>query len=142
MDEAGGLVPALTRLAEAAGANFSAAEQVPLFDPHVARTLWFACAEGLANAGKHAQGSAVSVALEVRAADASEVMVTIHDNGPGGADLRGAGLAGLAERVSSAGGSLHVSSGRTGTSVCALVPVRDDVVPLMPVPAADATVEA
>jgi signal transduction histidine kinase len=129
---AGGLLPALARLADDVSGTFPGD-----LDPAVARTAWFVCAEALANARKHAPGAAVSVSLEV----ADELVLTVTDDGPGGADLGGAGLAGLGDRLAVVGGSLAVTTGPTGTTVIARVPLGDDVVPLMPAGRSLATVD-
>ena len=51
------------------------------------------------------------------------VIVTISDDGRGGADpLRGSGLRGLSDRVAALGGTVQVESG-TGTTVCARFPL-------------------
>jgi signal transduction histidine kinase len=77
------------------------------------------------------------VSLEV----ADELVLTVTDDGPGGADLGGAGLAGLGDRLAVVGGSLAVTTGPTGTTVIARVPLGDDVVPLMPAGRSLATVD-
>lgn len=69
---------------------------------------FFVCSEGLANVAKHA-GTA-RVALEVSVAG-ELLVIRVVDDGPGGADpARGTGLRGLAVRVESLGGVLHVDS--------------------------------
>lgn len=73
----------------------------------VERAIWFACAEAVANAAKYAPGAAVTISV---AAGAGEVVATITDDGPGGADRSGLGLRGLADRASVIGGSLAVTS--------------------------------
>jgi signal transduction histidine kinase len=110
---------------------------LPALEPATARALWFACAEGLANARKHAAGSPVSVTVEVT----DVVTLSVDDRGEGGADERGTGLASLADRMASVGGALHVTSGSSGTRLSARVPARHDVVPLMPGPASPVTVK-
>jgi signal transduction histidine kinase len=85
-------------------------------------TVFYVCAEALANAAKHSAATRVTCTVE-SAADGS-LIATVHDDGRGGADLSGAGLQGLADRVSAAGGRLRVvSPPGAGTTVTAHVPV-------------------
>jgi signal transduction histidine kinase len=74
--------------------------------------------EALANVGKYAQASAVTVTVE-RTED--RLVVTVEDDGIGGADpSRGSGLRGLSDRVAAVDGSLSVSSppGEGTTLIC------------------------
>ena len=70
---------------------------------------------------KHAAPSFVNVSVEQRGA---VVLITVRDDGIGGADPRaGTGLRGLAERVGALGGRLVVSDGDpNGTIVEAALP--------------------
>jgi signal transduction histidine kinase len=114
------------------GALASLAEQVPApvvvdvraerLPPEVEATVYFVCAEALANVAKYA--SAARVELEVTAQDGRLTLV-VADDGVGGADLSlGTGLQGLADRVEALGGALRVESpvGR-GTRVAAEIPL-------------------
>jgi signal transduction histidine kinase len=81
---------------------------------------WFVVCEALANAAKHATGAPVHV--QARATD-NRLMVEVCDEGPGGADIGGSGLRGLADRVHALRGALDVASpGGRGTTVRALIP--------------------
>jgi signal transduction histidine kinase len=75
--------------------------------PAVESAAYFVVAEALTNTAKHAQAarSWVMVADEQRA-----LVVRIGDDGCGGADPHGAGLAGLRARVEALDGSLRVDS--------------------------------
>ena len=85
-----------------------------------ASALWFVCSESLANAAKHAAPDSVVITLG-SAGDAARLEV--RDDGRGGADPGGSGLAGLADRVAAVGGRLSVDSPPgAGTRVVALVP--------------------
>jgi signal transduction histidine kinase len=87
----------------------------------VASALWFVCAEALSNAVKHAAARSVRVSLS---AAGGAARLTIADDGRGGADARGSGLIGLADRVVALGGRLRVDSPRgAGTTVVAEVPI-------------------
>ena len=90
----------------------------------VARAIWYTCSEALANAAKHAPGSAVTISVVT---NATEIVTTVVDDGPGGADPGGSGLRGLADRAAALGGSLYVKSGRRGTSVALVLPVESEV---------------
>ncbi|MFG2806526.1 sensor histidine kinase [Streptomyces massasporeus] len=79
---------------------------------HVESTAYFVIAEGVTNAVKHATpGVAIRVAV---APEGDDVIVTVSDDGQGGADARGTGLRGLTERVAAVGGELRVDSPRGG----------------------------
>ncbi len=87
--------------------------------PACARTLWYACSEALANVTKHAPSATVVVTL---AQVADRVVLTVSDDGPGGADVDGLGLRGVCDRVTSMSGTLHVRSDTTGTTLTISVP--------------------
>jgi signal transduction histidine kinase len=113
----GGLRPALKTLARRSA--------VPVrLDVHVGRRLpepveiaaYYAVAEALTNAAKHAQASVVTV--EVEASD-GDLRIQVHDNGRGGADLGdGSGLIGLKDRIEALNGhiTLHSPTG-AGTTL-------------------------
>jgi len=86
----------------------------------VESSAWFIACEAIANVVKHAHASAVSLA----AAEADGVLVlSIDDDGVGGADPQGHGLRGMADRAEAAGGSLKIAdSPRGGTSIRAVLP--------------------
>jgi signal transduction histidine kinase len=76
-------------------------------DPAVESTAYFFCAEALANIAKHARASAASLSISETE---GKLRVVVADDGVGGADRRGSGLRGLADRVEALGGSLSVDS--------------------------------
>jgi len=81
--------------------------------------LFYACSEALANVAKHAHADKVVVVL-----DAGDTLVlTVTDDGVGGADPGGTGLDSLLDRLATVGGSLTIDSraGR-GTRLVARVP--------------------
>jgi signal transduction histidine kinase len=88
---------------------------------------YYLITECLANIAKYAQASSAGVVVS---RDGGEVVIEVADDGVGGASRdRGSGLRGLADRVESLGGTLHLSSpvGR-GTMVRAEIPwVPSDV---------------
>jgi signal transduction histidine kinase len=87
--------------------------------------VYFCCLEALQNAAKHAgPGSVATVALSQ---DDGYLSFTVEDDGAGfasGRVKRGAGLNNMADRVSTAGGTLHIASsvGR-GTQVTGRLPI-------------------
>jgi len=82
--------------------------------------LYYIAAESLTNAVKHAGATRVTIAVR-RVGDATIAEVT--DDGRGGADPRGSGLQGLADRLATFGGRLRVDSPpEAGTTVTATIP--------------------
>jgi signal transduction histidine kinase len=119
----GGLLPALEKLAAGAGARWSFASSVDL-GPAESRALWFTCAEGLANATKHAPGASMEVRLE---RVGPTYVLSVCDDGCGGADTAGPGLCGLRERAVAVGATLYVDSPvGGGTSLRLVLPERAD----------------
>jgi PAS domain S-box-containing protein len=86
---------------------------------------YYVVAEALANVQKHAEARRVIV--QARAED-DRVLVTVVDDGTGGADRDGSGLRGLADRVEALGGRLALDSrpGR-GTRLRAEIPLGPEV---------------
>jgi signal transduction histidine kinase/PAS domain-containing protein len=69
---------------------------------------YYVVSEALTNAAKHADASAMQVAVEVHD---GVLELSIRDDGRGGADARhGSGLVGLADRVDALGGNMDVAS--------------------------------
>jgi PAS domain S-box-containing protein len=94
------------------------------FSPLTESTAYFVVSEALANVAKHAEASEAAVTI---AATADRLVVTVTDDGRGGAaaDLAGgSGLAGLTDRVAAVGGTLTVQSpAGAGTRVVAELPL-------------------
>jgi len=81
---------------------------------------YFVVAEALTNATKHAEARSIRVSIERRD---SSLAVTVLDDGKGGADPTGSGLAGLQKRVRALDGRLTVISPPGGpTCVIAEIP--------------------
>lgn len=119
-----GLDVALDALAQRAAVPTTVdVEAGPRLPQPVEFAAYFVASESLANVAKHAGASAVAIRLRRKA---NEVVVTIADDGVGGADLtRGTGLQGLTDRVEALGGRLGVSSpAEGGTMVTATLPLR------------------
>jgi signal transduction histidine kinase len=88
---------------------------------HVETVAYFVVSEALANVAKHAFASQVSLTI---ATDTSFARIGIEDDGRGGADPRGSGLRGLADRVETLGGTLTVDSRPgMGTRLAADIPL-------------------
>jgi PAS domain S-box-containing protein len=119
----GGLGPALKTLARRspipATVEMHTGDRLP---DSVEVTAYYVASEALTNAVKHAQASEVRITVDV---DDGWIVLTIGDDGVGGADVSGgSGLIGLHDRVAAAGGTLHVRSERAGgTVVTARIPL-------------------
>ncbi len=88
--------------------------------PDVEAAAYFVTCEALANAVKHSGANAVQIAV---VAEERMLLVTVTDDGIGGADADGSGLRGLADRVEARGGRLWVESpAGGGTRITAEMP--------------------
>jgi signal transduction histidine kinase len=97
-------------------------------DPIEVSAYYIVC-ESLTNVAKHAKASFVEVSLE-RLGDYLDL--SIRDNGVGGANGSGAGLAGLMDRVAALAGTMQlVSPPGRGTRLHIKLPIRcsDDPLP-------------
>jgi signal transduction histidine kinase len=104
----GGLRGALGSLAEHAPVPVERDVRVERLPEEFEATLYFVCAEALANIAKYAR--ATRAELTIVATD-GHVSLTVADDGIGGADrARGTGLQGLADRVETLGGTLNLAS--------------------------------
>jgi signal transduction histidine kinase len=85
-------------------------------------TVYFLCAEALANSTRHASGGRVDISVVLTE---DGISVVVQDNGPGGVDeTRGTGLRGLRDRIEALGGSLSIESRpNMGTRLAATIPV-------------------
>jgi signal transduction histidine kinase len=122
-DLAAGLGPALARLAATSPVPVRVVGEPGPLPPAVELTAWYVCSEALANAAKHARASVVEVSLTY---ETGRLRMTVCDDGVGGAEVRASnGLAGLRDRVTSYGGRLTVTSGPSGTTLVAELPLDD-----------------
>ncbi len=87
----------------------------------VEAVAYFTVAEVLTNVAKHARASQASVVVEGGPRPDSTLNIVISDDGIGGADAAGAGLAGLADRVSGVDGTLQVESPPGGPTIISVV---------------------
>jgi PAS domain S-box-containing protein len=119
----GGLGPALETLARHSAVPATVVTQTAARLPApVEVTAYYVASEALTNAAKHAQASAVDIAVE---ADGGWLVLKIRDDGVGGADpSRGSGLISLRDRVQALGGALGVRSETGGgTELIARIPI-------------------
>ena len=120
----GGLRPALATLARRSAVPVEVTYDGPdRFEEPVEVAAYFIVSEALANVVKHA--SASGVAVDVDGGDA-ELVVTIRDDGVGGADVgSGTGLLGLRDRAAALGGRVTVASPvGGGTTVRVVLPLE------------------
>jgi signal transduction histidine kinase len=91
-----------------------------------ARALYFAAAECLTNAIRHASASRLELSL---VAENGRAELTISDNGRGGATLvPEGGLAGLASRLAALGGHIEIrATGEGGTAITVHLPLDDPI---------------
>ena len=118
--EGGGLAAALQQLAARAPIPIRLAVTEQRLPPPVESSAWFIACEALTNVVKHARATAVSLAA---ALEGGSLVLSIDDDGVGGADSHGHGLRGIADRAEAAGGRLTISERPTGgTSIRAVLP--------------------
>ncbi len=117
-----GLIDAVRALAldSPLEAAVSAGLQLRL-DPPIESALYFAIAELLTNAVKHAHATRARISITQ---DDTGIVIDVEDNGRGGADIRaGGGLAGLRRRLAVFDGTLEITSPAGGpTRVRMMVP--------------------
>ncbi len=84
-------------------------------------TAYFAVAESLANIAKHSQATRAWVRAHL---EGDEVVISVRDNGIGGASLdTGTGMLGIADRIDAVGGTISIESPRgAGTTVTVRMP--------------------
>ena len=104
-----GLPDALASLAASSAIPAQPACRLPVRPaPAIEAIAYFCAAELLANAAKHSAASTIKIDLSERA---GRLMLTVADDGRGGADPAcGSGLAGLAQRAAVVDGSLTITS--------------------------------
>jgi signal transduction histidine kinase len=73
----------------------------------VEATAYFVACEGLANTVKHAQARQARVTVRI---NAGELVMDVSDDGVGGADPAGRGLANIMDRAGAAGGAAAIDS--------------------------------
>jgi len=88
--------------------------------PAVEAVAYFVVAEALTNVAKHSRASHATVVVEGHGYPGT-LNIVISDDGIGGADARGAGLTGLADRVAGVDGRLTVESPSGGPTIISAV---------------------
>lgn len=110
-----GLTAALESVAERAPLPVRIVCDLPAEPPAPVRAVaWFVVCEAVTNAAKHSGAAGVDVEVT---GTAERLRATVRDDGGGGADPAGGGLAGLARRVAAADGTLTVTSPPGGPTV-------------------------
>lgn len=116
----GGLSAALDELAARTPGAVNLRATSERHAPDLEAAAWFVACEAVTNAVKHARSSTILIDAYVRD---GRLVVSVEDDGIGGADLGGAGLVGIADRANAAGGCLIVvDRPGGGTSVRAELP--------------------
>jgi len=118
----GDLPAALRSLATLSESVTVEADPAAVADADTETALYYVAAEAVTNALKHAEALRIVVTLT---REGDELVLTVTDDGRGGAEPTMAGLAGLRNRVEAAAGGLEMTSpGGVGTTITARVPVR------------------
>jgi signal transduction histidine kinase len=87
----------------------------------VEAVAYFTVAEALTNIAKHSRATHASVVVEGAPGPAGTLNIVVSDDGIGGADQEGSGLAGLADRISGVDGALSVESPPGGPTIISAV---------------------
>ncbi|HYH11678.1 MAG TPA: histidine kinase, partial [Thermomicrobiales bacterium] len=115
-----GLGPAIEDLATRLPVHTVLAELDQRFPPEIEAAAWFIACEGVANAVKHADAGRIDLVIT---AQDGVLRVRVTDNGCGGADPKGSGLRGIADRTEALGGRLSVQSDASaGTTLIGELP--------------------
>ncbi|MGO1049279.1 sensor histidine kinase [Crossiella sp. CA198] len=113
-----GLSEAIARVVEGSPLRTTVTCELPPQRPpaQVEAAAYFIVCEAVTNATKHANAATLAVRLTCLDAPA-RLLVEIADDGVGGADPHGGGLAGLAQRVAAMDGEFQVRSPQGGGTV-------------------------
>ncbi len=103
-------------------------EEIDELPSELQRTILRVVQEALTNVHRHADASRVSVTARITS---GRLVACIRDNGhgmtgaarPDGRVRMGVGMAGMRARLEQFGGSLRIRTGRSGTSILAMVPI-------------------
>jgi len=118
--EDGGLSAALQELAARAPVPIALDVLERRLPAGVESSAWFIACEAITNVVKHARAKSVSLSARE---DGGMLILSIEDDGLGGADPQGHGVKGMADRAEAAGGRLSIRElADGGTSVCAVLP--------------------
>ncbi|MEL4468078.1 sensor histidine kinase [Luteococcus sp. H154] len=134
-----GLAAALAELATTLPITVRVDDQLPgRLDDGTETALYYAIAELLTNAAKHARAHECVVTLRTCATSAATteepwVEATVVDDGQGGADPRGRGLTGVRDRIDALGGRVDIHS-PAGGPTRASITIRPDAAPTTVMP--------
>jgi len=119
-----GLDAALSGLAARCTVPVSLQVDVPVRPrPAVEAVAYFTVAEALTNVAKHSRATQARVVVDGGPGPAGTLNIVVSDDGIGGADAAGSGLAGLADRIAGLDGALSVESPPGGpTIISAVIP--------------------
>jgi signal transduction histidine kinase len=117
-----GLAAAVEALAERTPFPVTVAVTEARFPAEIEAAAYFVVAEGLTNIARYAGATEARVEAT---ADDGRLVVTVSDNGRGGADpAAGSGLRGLVDRLAAIDGELQIRSGAgEGTTLTAMLPI-------------------
>jgi signal transduction histidine kinase len=117
-----GLDAALSGLAARCTVPVTVQVDVPVRPrPAVEAVAYFTVAEALTNIAKHSRATRASVIVDGGPGPAGTLNIVISDDGIGGADPAGSGLAGLADRLAGFDGALSVESPPGGPTIISAV---------------------
>jgi signal transduction histidine kinase len=117
-----GLDAALSGLAARCPVSVALQVDVPVRPrPAVEAVAYFTVAEALTNIAKHSRATRASVVVEGGPGPVGTLNIVISDDGIGGADAGGSGLAGLADRIAGVDGALSVESPPGGPTIISAV---------------------
>jgi signal transduction histidine kinase len=118
-----GLADALATLAAGSAIPVELATDIPVRPtPAIETITYFCAAELLANAAKHSKAGRIGLQAT---GQQGTLLLSVTDDGTGGADPAGSGLSGLAQRVSTVDGRLEIASPPGGpTLVTVQLPLR------------------
>jgi signal transduction histidine kinase len=117
-----GLDAALSGLAARCTVPVTVQVDVPVRPrPAVEAVAYFTVAEALTNIAKHSRATRASVIVDGGPGPAGTLNIVISDDGIGGADPAGSGLAGLADRIAGFDGVLSVESPPGGPTIISAV---------------------
>ncbi|WP_437075202.1 sensor histidine kinase [Streptomyces sp. enrichment culture] len=110
-----GLEEALNGVAERCGIPLRIRYEVGAPLPEAVETAaYFVVSEAVTNAAKHSSATALEVSVRL---GGGRLVVRVEDDGTGGADPAGGGLAGLRGRVAALDGVLHIDSPLGGPTI-------------------------
>jgi len=89
--------------------------------PAVEAVAYFTVAEALTNIAKHSRASHATVVVDGGPRPGGALHIVVSDDGVGGADPGGGGLAGLADRIGGVDGTLSVESPPGGPTIISAV---------------------